>query len=97
MLSAKLFEERIIIIDSEAIDYFKTKYLSEVLKPYLGDRLTFLTEFDADDKFLKASKNIPNLFVKNPQQLNVVDMLKSDLLFMTKTGLQQFEEVIECR
>lgn len=67
MLSAKLFEERIILIDSEAIDHHKTKYLNEVLKPYLGDRLTFLTQFDADANFMRASQNIPNLFVKNPQ------------------------------
>ena len=66
MLSAKLYEERIILIESESIDFFKTKYLSEVLKPYLGDRLTFLVPFDADDKFIRASKNIPNLFVRNP-------------------------------
>lgn len=66
MLSAKLFEERIILIDSEAIDYDKTKFLSEVLNPYLGDRLTFLCEFGADKNFLRASKNIPNLFVRTP-------------------------------
>ena len=66
MLSAKLFEERIILIESEAIDHHKTKYLSEVLKPYLGDRLTFLTQFDADPNFIRASKNIPNVFVRNP-------------------------------
>lgn len=67
MLSAKLFEERIILIESEAIDHHKTKYLAEVLKPYLGDRLTFLTQFGTDKNFLRASNNIPNVFVKDPQ------------------------------
>jgi len=46
MLSAKLYEERIVLIDNVDIDYSKTKYLAEVLKPYMGDRMTFLTEFD---------------------------------------------------
>ena len=43
MLSAKLYEDRIIMIDSEAIEFHKTIYLKEVLKPFMSDKLTFLT------------------------------------------------------
>ena len=34
LLSAKLYEERIILINSESIEYAKTKYLHEILAPY---------------------------------------------------------------
>ena len=46
MLSAKLYEDRIVLIESEELEYYKTKFLHEVLKPYLSDKITFLTGFD---------------------------------------------------
>jgi len=55
MLSAKLFEDRIILIDSEAIDFHKTKFLEEMLQPFMTDRLTFLTSFDTDENFKLAA------------------------------------------
>ena len=66
MLSAKLYEDRIVIIDSEDIDYNKTKYLYEILKPYMSDKLTFLTPFDVNENFYQASKNLSNVVLKNP-------------------------------
>ena len=97
MLSAKLYEDRIVLIDSEAIDFHKTKYLHELLKPYVNDRLTFLTGFTQDENFLLAAGNLPNISVQNPQEFHVPQMLRSDLIFMTKAGLQQLEEIIAGR
>lgn len=34
MLTAKLYEEKIIIIEDEKLDYPKTKYLNEILLPF---------------------------------------------------------------
>lgn len=84
MLSAKLYEDRIVLLDSESIEYAKTKYLQEILKPYMSDKITFLTGFEADVNFTKAAQNLSNVRVKNPQEFNINDMLKSDLIFMTK-------------
>lgn len=63
MLSAKLYEDRIILLDSEAIDYHKTKYLEEMLQPFLTDKLTFLTSFNPDENFILAAKNLKNVNV----------------------------------
>ena len=46
LLSARLYEEKIILIDSESLEYAKTKYLNEIIKPFKTDRLLFLTGFD---------------------------------------------------
>lgn len=66
MLSAKLFEERIVLIESEQIEYLKTKYLFEILKPYMSDKLTFLTPFESDNNFVRACSNLSNVKVANP-------------------------------
>ena len=97
MLSAKLYEDRIVLLDSEEIEYAKTKYLQEILNPYMSDKLTFLTGFDTNKNFELAAQNLGNVRVKNPQEFNVTDMLKSDLVFITKEGLQQYEEILSCR
>ena len=67
MMSAKLYEDRIIMIDSEEIQVHKTKYLEEMLKPFLSDKLTFLLPFDFDQNFSLASQNLKNVTIRNPQ------------------------------
>ena len=66
MLSAKLYEDRIVLLDSEQIEWAKTKYLHEILSPFMTDKLTFLTGFDADKNFCLAAQNLKNVRVKNP-------------------------------
>jgi len=51
LLSARLYEEKIILIDSEEIEYGKTKYLKEIIKPFKDDKLLFLTGFEFDKNF----------------------------------------------
>jgi ribosomal protein L4 len=66
MLSAKLYEDRIVLIDSEEIEFHKTAFLDKVLKPYESDKLTFLTSFEPSSNFVNAAKNLGNVMVINP-------------------------------
>ena len=66
MLSAKLFEDRLVLIDTEKLHFLKTKYIHEILKPYLTDKLLFLTPFDCDRNFQLATQNLANVTVRNP-------------------------------
>jgi ribosomal protein L4 len=51
MLSAKLYEDRLIIIDSEKLDYPKTQLLEAIIKPYGIDKLLFLVPDEVDQNF----------------------------------------------
>lgn len=66
LLSARLYEEKIVLIDSEVLEYGKTKFLKEIIKPFGNDKLLFLTGFEFDKNFELASGNIPNLTHVNP-------------------------------
>ena len=48
MLSAKLYDDGIVIIESEHLKVLKTNYLSNIFKPYKTDKLTILTGFEPD-------------------------------------------------
>ena len=87
LLSARLYEEKVILIDSESIDFGKTKYLNEIVAPYQQDKLLFLTDFEVDKNFELASQNLVNVNFKSPQELNVKNILKNDWLLATVKGL----------
>jgi large subunit ribosomal protein L4 len=55
LLSARLYEEKIILIDSESLEFAKTKFLNEIIKPFKTDRLLFLTGFESDKNFQLAA------------------------------------------
>ena len=61
LLSAKLYENKIIFINSEAIEYPKTTFLQQIIAPYGSDRLCFVTPETEDHNFEMAAKNIKNV------------------------------------
>lgn len=98
MLSAKLFEEKLIIIDSETLAYPKTQLLEAILAPYGIDKLLFLVPNDSENKnFELAARNLQNVQVKKAQEFNIGEMLRSDYVFMTAQGMQEFEAILEQR
>lgn len=98
MLSAKLYEDRLIFIETEELEYAKTQVLAEIMAPFDIDRITFLTPTTPETKnFELAARNIKNINVVKPQQFNVPDLLNSDYIFVTKQGLIELEDVLESR
>jgi len=49
MLSAKLFEDRLIFVDSEELEYPKTQLLEAIVSPFKHDKLCFLTGADPNN------------------------------------------------
>jgi ribosomal protein L4 len=59
MLSAKLFEDRIIFVDSEELAYPKTQLLEAIVAPFKQDKLCFLIGSEsANNNFALAARNL---------------------------------------
>ena len=43
MLTAKLFEDKLIFVDTEQLEYPKTQLLEAIVSPFKMDKLCFLT------------------------------------------------------
>jgi hypothetical protein len=97
MLSVRLYEEKIVLLDSEVIEHPKTKFLSEIIKPFNNDRILMVTSFDPCTNFMRAQQNISNFTVVNPQQIHVDNILHNDWIFLTFSGLKELEMIIENR
>jgi large subunit ribosomal protein L4 len=66
LLSARLYEEKLVLIETEALDFGKTKYLNEIIQPFKQDKLLLLTGFEVDKNFELAASNLGNLRHVNP-------------------------------
>lgn len=97
MLSARLYEDRLIFIDSEAIEFPKTQMLKAIVEPFGMDKLCLLAPNNIDANFEKAARNISNLKVVKSQEVNLPDLLLSDYIILTKKGLKELEATLEAR
>ena len=95
LLSARLYEEKLILIDTESLEYAKTKYLNEIVAPFKLDKLLLLTGFEVEKNFELAAANIQTLTHVNPHQFHLPSMMKNDWIFATVKGLQELELLIE--
>jgi len=97
MLSAKLYEDKFVFIESESIEHAKTKYLKEIVEPFGFDKLLFVSGHEPCPNFELASSNIRNLQLRRPSEFKLPDMLTYDRIFITKDGLAGIEEILEAR
>ncbi len=91
-LSSKQAEGKLVIIDSASLKDGKTKELvAKVSK--LGWSKALVIDGDAvDDKFFRAVQNIIGLDVLPSQGANVYDILRTDTLVLTKSGVEKLVE-----
>ena len=98
MLSAKLFEDKLVFVDSEELEYPKTQLLEAIVSPFQQDKLCFLTGGQpANRNFQLAARNLKNIRVQTAGSFHVPDLLRNDYIFVTRQGLIELEEVLEHR
>jgi ribosomal protein L4 len=74
-LSAKLVENRIIIIKDEKLTTSKTKIMKMIISPFKQSKLLFITDFNPEENFQKASQNIHQIQHLNPAVFSFFNLL----------------------
>lgn len=88
-LSARASQGGLIVVDGLAVDGAKTRQVAAILKA-LGARNKSLFVIEAKDKSLAlASRNIPDLQIMMPGQLNAYAVLNCHRLIVTKGALEK--------
>lgn len=90
-LSAKAKEGKIIILDSAEAKTHKTKEMATALKA-LGVSSALILDGAVNENFARATRNIPLIDVLPQTAANVYDILRRDVLVLTKQGLKDLEE-----
>ena len=92
LLSAKLKEGKLKIIDKLEVKNIKTKTMAEKIHK-LGIRsATFVEEGDVNKNFLLSSRNIKEIDLLNIKGLNAVQILKRDNLVVSLSAIKKFLE-----
>lgn len=91
-LSSKQKEGKLIILDQARVEAPKTKVVAQKLaKMGIGSALV-IDGSNMDPSFALAVRNLKNVDVLPEQGANVYDILRHDVLVLTKNGVEQLSE-----
>ncbi|MBO4864100.1 MAG: 50S ribosomal protein L4 [Eubacterium sp.] len=91
-LTAKVQDEKLIVVDELKMDAPKTKNFAQVLSNLKADKALVVTE-DADKNVVLSARNIPDVKTEARVAINAYDVLKYDSLVITKDAVKALEEV----
>jgi large subunit ribosomal protein L4 len=94
-LSAKAKDGKLIIVDALAPKDHKTKAMAEAFKAFGIESALIVGGSAIDPKFARATRNLPKVDVLPIQGANVYDILRRDILVMTKDAVNDLTEKLK--
>ena len=95
-LADKANEKAIIVLDNFKVETPKTKEMMNVLENLkVADKKVLLVVDAFDDNMILASRNIQNLVLILAEEINVLDVVGTDVMLVTETALKNIEEVLK--
>jgi len=91
-LSSKQKDGKLVILDSAKLDSHKTKALAQKFEKLGFQSALIIDGANLDPNFSKAAANIPHIDVLPEQGANVYDILRRDVLVLTKNAVEQLQE-----
>ena len=92
-LSAKCADNEIIVVDEIKLDEIKTKKVAEMLKALNAPSKALIVTNEKNDNVVKSARNIAGVTTTFMGSLNVYDILKHDVMVVTKDAVAKIEEV----
>jgi large subunit ribosomal protein L4 len=93
VLSAKVNEEMLLVVDDLMITEPKTKDMARLLDKLKASRSALVVTAKPDLNVIKSARNLPRVKTVVARQLNVLDLLSYDYVVMTREALDKVQEV----
>lgn len=93
VLSSKVLEGELRILDALTIDAFSTKKAKEILKNLSLETKTMIVLPEGNDMIIKSFANLPKVETVVVDYMNVYDLMRFDNLVIVKDALLKIEEV----
>ena len=94
-LSYKVIDNELIVLESLKFETNKTKEMVELLnKLEIANNKVLIVIDELDENICLASRNLRNVIILLPSELNTLDIVNSDKMIITKAALDKLEEVI---
>lgn len=95
VLTSKLREQELIVLDALSIDAFSTKKASEILKAVKANKKAYVVLSEANEQVIRSFRNIPTVETVDVNSINVYDLMRYDSLIMTQDAVKKAEEVFQ--
>jgi large subunit ribosomal protein L4 len=92
-LTAKLVDEQLKVIDTFGLDAIKTRDLAGVLRALAADGRVLVVSPGRDQNLELSARNLPTVEIILADSLNVVDLIKADLVLIEQPALARMQEV----
>ena len=94
-LSYKVREENLIVVDNIEVASNKTKDMIKVLEELnVADKKVLIVMDELTENVILASRNLANVLLMEPVELNVLDIVNADVLLVNKQALNEIEEAL---
>lgn len=94
-LASKLNDKKILVVDSLKLNDLKTKTGIQLLKDLkLEGKVLFVANEDAENLYM-ATRNLNNVLVLFPDEINVYDILNADELVFDEASIKMVEEALK--
>jgi len=93
VLSAKVADGQLIVVDAIKLDAIKTADFQKFLAAVKAEGKTLVVTPEKDDTVIKSARNIPGVQTTTATILNVYDILNARNLVVDQSALAKIEEV----
>ena len=95
-LSDKVAEKALIVVEKLNLDSAKTKDMISLLETLkVADKKVLLVVDEFNDNVILASRNIKNLVLISAEEINVLDLVSTDVVVTTEEAIKNIEEVLK--
>ena len=94
VLSQKVLENKLVVVDSLSFAAPKTQEFKQVLNNLKVDAKTLLVLEDNNENAYLSARNLPNVKVIDDSNVNVLDVVNYDTVIITQAALSTVEEAL---
>ena len=94
VLSEKVAQDSLMVVDALSFDAPKTKEFKEVLNKLDVNNKVLVVLEEGNDFAALSARNLPNVSVISADNVGVLDVVSNDTMLMTQAALTQLEEVL---
>ncbi len=96
LLSDRVNENNMIVVDKIELNDCKTKGLVQVLDALnILDKKTIVITSEEEFNLFLAGRNIPNVYVQTKNHLSILDLINGEVYVMTEEVAKKYEEELQ--
>ena len=95
-LTYKAHDKEIVVVDKIELSVPKTKEMVKMLTELeLNDKKVLIVMHELSENIILAGRNMQNIFMMEPSELNVLDIINADYILADTNAIKDIEEALK--